>query len=89
MSKIFNKLSSIYIAKKPYILLLNNVQYIHCAKKNLNLWIKTKPVTSGADATIYVPMYISYAWILGKERVASPPCVTVFLCRDSNYFGTV
>ena len=44
------------------VLTASNYKYVHCARSNLNLHVKTEPITAGADATVYVRLYVQYIW---------------------------
>ena len=50
----------------------------HWPKTNLNLRLKTGPVTAGADATVYVRHLFPYSWSRNQTAtVASAPTVTM------------
>ena len=66
----------------------------HCPKNNLNLGIKTEPVTYGSDATVYsrsclMLMGYTYEYCTRYTYVplhALQPWQARFLCSDSDYF---
>ena len=62
------------------VLTASNYKYVHCARSNLNLHVKTEPITAGADATVYVQLLFTYT-------VASASTVidSVFMLRFRFY----
>ena len=63
--------------------LLQIIASLHCAKNNLNLCTKSDPVTSGADASVYMCIvqctYCTYSYIgiffFRKFRISGPNTV--------------
>ena len=70
------------------------VHWPHCPKNNLNLRIKIKPVTAGADAMVgYIKFLLTYVYICPRNKtytVASAPAVTgwVFMRRSRLFLDT-
>ena len=66
--------------------------YVHCPNKNLNLSLKTKPVTVGADARVFV-QFLGQTY-LNKSRTYSVASATavidlVFNARVQIFLGAV
>ena len=67
-------------------------KYVYCPKKHTNFFIKTKPITVGADATVYV-WFLSQIQVfkIQTNAVAFSPAVTVSVPKliFRLLFGTV
>ena len=66
----------------------------HCPKNNLNLGIKTDPVTYGSDATVYSTVGLDYGIHICTRytyvrTIACPPAVTgsIFMQRLRLFLG--
>ena len=68
----------------------------HCPKNNLNLRIKTEPVSVGADSTVYVCLLCTYTEVYLAQKPDIYRCISfncdrlsVFYAEIQVDFGTV